>query len=40
MLIKCVECNKTVSDKASVCQNCGCPVDYSIKRDQDKKIMD
>lgn len=24
-LIKCVECGKEISDKASICPNCGCP---------------
>ncbi len=27
-LIKCPECGKEISDKASACPNCGCPVDY------------
>lgn len=26
-LIKCPECGNDVSDKAKVCQNCGCPVE-------------
>lgn len=26
MLIKCIECGHDVSDKASACPNCGCPV--------------
>lgn len=25
-LIKCPECGKEISDKASVCPNCGCPI--------------
>lgn len=25
-LIKCPECNKEISDRASCCPNCGCPV--------------
>lgn len=25
-LIKCTECGKEISDKATVCPNCGCPV--------------
>ncbi len=25
-LTKCIECGKEISDKASVCPNCGCPV--------------
>lgn len=27
MLIECPECNKMISDRASVCPNCGCPID-------------
>ena len=30
-LIKCTECGKEISDKAKVCINCGCPVEYSIE---------
>ena len=26
-LIKCTECGHDVSDKASVCPNCGCPIE-------------
>lgn len=29
-LIKCVECSKVFSDKASTCPNCGCPTKYSL----------
>lgn len=25
-LIKCVECGKEISDRASICPNCGCPI--------------
>ena len=28
-LIKCVDCGKEISDKAKVCPNCGCPIEYS-----------
>ena len=28
-IIKCKECGKDVSDKASVCPNCGCPINVS-----------
>lgn len=30
-MIKCTECGKEYSDKASACPNCGCPVSYSAK---------
>lgn len=29
-LIKCIECNHIVSDKATACPNCGCPVSFSL----------
>lgn len=29
-LIKCVECEKEISDKAAVCPNCGCPINRRI----------
>lgn len=34
MLIKCIECGKEISDKSTVCPNCGCPTDESIKQDK------
>ncbi len=30
-LTKCIECGKEISDKASVCPNCGCPVEQATK---------
>lgn len=30
-LIKCPECSKEISDKASSCPNCGCPLSEIIK---------
>lgn len=33
-LIKCSECEKDVSDKASFCPNCGCPVEANIEPEQ------
>ena len=27
MLIKCIECGKEISSRASACPNCGCPVE-------------
>lgn len=30
-LINCPECGKQVSDKASMCPNCGCPVEKEVK---------
>jgi len=35
-LIKCNECGKEISDKASVCINCGCPIDK--KEIEEKEI--
>lgn len=29
-LLNCIECNHIVSDKASACPNCGCPVSFSL----------
>lgn len=31
-LIKCKECGKEISDKASTCPNCGCPTEIKIKK--------
>ena len=30
-MIKCVECGKEFSDRASSCPNCGCPTEYILK---------
>lgn len=30
-LIKCKECNKDISDKATVCVHCGCPIKNETK---------
>lgn len=30
-LIKCSECGKDISDKASICPNCGCPLSEMVK---------
>ena len=27
-LSKCNECGKIISDKASICQHCGCPIEH------------
>lgn len=35
-LIKCIECGKEFSDKASACPNCACPIEV-IKKDKTKK---
>ena len=32
-LIKCPECGKEISDKATSCPNCGCPV--SVPKESD-----
>lgn len=42
-LIKCPECGKEISDKASVCVNCGYPVsEYveELKREEEQKLVD
>lgn len=39
MLIKCVECGKEISDKASVCPHCGCPVEYTVSNNRYKIIL-
>lgn len=31
MLIKCLECNKEISDRAKSCPNCGCPININTK---------
>lgn len=33
-LIKCVECGNDVSDRATACPHCGCPITESIKEIQ------
>lgn len=41
-MIKCVECNSNISDKAKVCPHCGCPVNDSViaKKSQiNKRIL-
>ena len=29
-LIKCIECDREISDKAAACPGCGCPVEFKI----------
>ncbi len=36
-LIKCNECGKEISDKASACPNCGCPIELEIKEESNIK---
>jgi len=31
-IIRCTECNKKISDKASTCPHCGCPVSVSLEQ--------
>lgn len=39
-LIKCTECNETISDKASVCIHCGCPlVNYDNHVENEKVVI-
>lgn len=35
MLIKCNECGKEISDKASACIHCGCPIEKNIQLSND-----
>lgn len=37
-LIKCKECGTDVSDKASACPNCGCPIDVIEKAIEEQKV--
>lgn len=41
MLIECSECGKQISSKATVCPNCGCPIEYNVtnKTNTQKKYM-
>lgn len=45
-LIECIECKHKISDKATVCTNCGCPVEVTInamktlKAVEESKIID
>lgn len=36
-LIKCPECGKEISDKASSCPNCGMPLDFSLAKQEVKE---
>ena len=36
-LIKCSECGCEVSDKATACPNCGCPIEKTITTKKDEK---
>ena len=38
-LIKCEDCGKEFSDKASACPNCGCPNDIKIENLKTVKII-
>ncbi|WP_299692316.1 hypothetical protein [uncultured Vibrio sp.] len=35
-LIKCIECNETISDKALACIKCGCPIQQNHLNDGDE----
>lgn len=37
-LIKCLECSKEISDKATVCINCGCPLE-SLKYAREENFL-
>ena len=34
-LIKCIECGHDISDKATSCPNCGCPVRFSLEQQEE-----
>ena len=36
-LIKCIECGKEFSDKASACIHCGCPIEYQNEKKSTKQ---
>lgn len=36
-LVVCPECGKEISDKANMCIHCGCPMDYILETQNDKK---
>ena len=37
-MIKCKECGHDVSDKASVCPNCGCPIEKGTNHVSNKPV--
>jgi hypothetical protein len=39
-LIVCPDCGKKFSDKAKCCPQCGCPVEFAIKKNEDETIID
>ena len=39
-LIKCSECGKEFSDKASACIHCGCPIEYQNEKRTNSKILE
>ena len=39
-LIKCVECNNSVSDRAEFCPKCGCPIVETLKEIKQKFIQE
>ena len=38
-LIKCKECGREISDKATTCPHCGCPVEKEIKCEECGAIL-
>ena len=38
-MIKCSECSNLISDKASVCPNCGCPISFSQQTVKSSPIL-
>ncbi len=37
-MIKCLECGSSISEKASICPKCGCPIDITVNSIKRKKI--
>lgn len=38
-LIKCPECGKEISDKATSCQNCGCPTSDAMTKVNHNRLI-
>ena len=40
MLIDCSECGKEISDKATSCPHCGCPVGFTLKKIEEERLKE